>query len=105
MKIKGLDQVTRKLKDLQRRAQNLDGTHSVPVSELLAPSFMQRYTNFATFDAMLAASGFKAETKDEFEAIPDDKWDAFIVSATRFSDWQSMLTKAGEEWAKKQLGL
>lgn len=104
MKIDGLDKLQRKLNDLQRRAQNLNGTHSLPVSELMTPDFMRRYTNYANFDAMLEASGFKAETKAEFEAIPDDQWNAFIARVTRFQDWQSMLNEAGKEWATKQLG-
>ena len=104
MKIEGLDKLQSKLNDLQRRAQNLNGTHSVPVSELMTPSFMHRYTNFATFETMLEASGFKAETTAEFESIPNDQWDAFIAGATRFPNWQSMLNEAGKDWATKQLG-
>ena len=104
MKIEGLDKLQSKLNDLQRRAQNINGTHSIPVSELMTPDFMRRYTNFANFDAMVEASGFKAGTKVEFEAIPEDQWDAFIASATRFSNWQSMLSEAGKEWATKKLG-
>jgi hypothetical protein len=97
MKIKGLDQAINRLKDLEKNAQELDGTHSLPASQLLTPRFMQRYTNFPTFDAMLEASGFRAETQAEFDAISDDKWDAFIASRTRFSDWQSMLSEAAKE--------
>ena len=104
MKIKGLDQAIKKLDDIQNRAQNLNGSHSVPVSELLSPNFMQRNTKFETFDAMLEASGFKAETQAEFDAIPDDKWNVFIASTTRFSSWQAMLEEAGAEWVKKGLG-
>ena len=105
MKIEGLDNLQRKLNDLQRRAHNLNGTHSVPVSELLTPSFMQRFTNFANFDAMVSASGFKAGTQAEFDAIPNDKWNAFVASTTLFPNWKSMLNEAVNEWTKRQLGL
>lgn len=104
MNIKGLDKAINSLKDLQNRAQRLEDTHSVPVAELLTPQFMQRFTDFATFDAMVMASGFKAGTQAEFEAIPDHQWNAFISKSTRFPDWQSMLNEAGAEWAKKELG-
>lgn len=104
MKVKGLNQFITKLKDLEKKAKKLDGTHSVPISELLTPSFMQRYTSFPTFAAMLEASGFRAETQAEFDAIPNDKWDAFIATQSQFSDWQSMLSKAAKEWTQKKLG-
>jgi len=105
MKITGLDKAINSLKDLQNRAERLDGTHSVPVNELLTPQFMQQNTKFASFDDMLAASGFKAETQAEFEAIPDKEWNAFIARETEFADWQSILSEAGAEWVKKELGI
>ena len=105
MEIKGLDKAMRKLNDLQKRAERLGGSHNVPIEELLTPSFMRRHTNFETLDSMMSASGFKVETTEDFESIPDDKWNAFIAGATQFSDWQEMLNEAGKEWATKQLGL
>lgn len=86
------------------KIDGLDGEHSVPVSELLTDSFIARHTSFASSDAMFEASGFKIETKEDFAAIPDIKWDEFIRSISSFDDWKSMLSAAGQEWAVRKLG-
>jgi len=105
MEMKGLDEALRKLNDLQRRAEQLNGEQRVPISQLLNSSFMLQNTTFESFEAMLDSSGFKVETTEDFAAIPDDEWDAFIVKATRFVSWQDMLETAGKEWAVRELGL
>lgn len=105
IEMKGFDDAIRKLNDLQRRADRLNGEHRVPISQLLVSSFMLQNTPFESFEAMLSASGFKVETTEDFEAIPDDEWDAYVVKVTRFASWQDMLEAAGKEWAVKELGL
>jgi hypothetical protein len=104
-KITGLNELNRKLQDLAKKAQALDGTHNVPISELLTPAFVLKQTRFANADEMFNASGFKIETEQDFAAIPDDKWDEFIRAVSSFSDWQAMLRAASKEWAAKKLGI
>jgi hypothetical protein len=103
-KITGLDKLQKKLDDLQRKAEALDGEHQVPFSELFNSSFMQQYTKYETFEALIEAGGFKVETPDDFKAIPDNEWDEHIAVTTSFSSWQEMMNQAASEWAKKQLG-
>lgn len=97
-KITGLDKLQKKLNDLQRKAEELHGEHEISFSELFNSSFMQRYTNFTSFEALIEASGFKVET-------PDDDWDKHIAKTTKFSNWQEMINAARSEWAKNQLRL
>ncbi len=105
VEIKGLDEAKRKLEDLQARARNLHGSHQVPAGELLSPDFMHRHTRFTTFEAMVTASGFKVESSEDFAAIPNAEWDAFIRAATPFAGWDEMLGAAGQEWAARKLDL
>jgi hypothetical protein len=105
IKITGLDKLQKQLNDLQRKAEAIDGKHQVPFGELFNTSFMRRYTNFDSIDALIKAGCFKVETMDDLSAIPDDLWDAHIAKTTRFANWQEMMEGAGAEWAKKQLGL
>lgn len=93
----------RKLKDLQRRAQRLDGDHSVPVTELFDEEFMLRHTDFPTIQRLLEASGFVVASSEDLAAIPDDQWDAFIRRRTRFESWDDMTRAAAEAWAKRHL--
>ncbi len=104
-KITGLDKLQKKLSDLQKNAEALDGEHQVSFSELFNSSFMQRYTNFASIEALIDAGGFQVETPEDFKAIPDDDWDKHIAKTTKFSNWQEMMNEAASEWAKNQLGL
>lgn len=98
-KIHGFDQ----LEKLQRRIEDLDGTHNVPFDEAFSPDFMVEFTDFSSIDEMLQASGYKADTPEDFAAIPDDDWDAFVSRSTRFATWEDMRAAAGERWVQKRL--
>jgi hypothetical protein len=99
------DDFLKKLNDLQRRAEDLHGTHSVAFTELFPDEFMLRYTEFPSINAMIEASGFKVESKDDFAAIPDEQWDDFIRKRTRFTSWEEMRNSAAREWAIRRLEL
>jgi hypothetical protein len=102
IEIKGLDQLTRKLEDLQRRAENLSG--NVPTRGILTPAFLRKHSRFSSIEEMFEASGFKVETQDDFKNIPDQPWDEFIAKETTFPNWKEMLSAAGGEYAKRKLG-
>lgn len=99
-----LDDISRKLRDLQRQAEELDGEHSVPMNELFHDEFMLRNTDYPSIDEMFAASGFKIETSEDFAAVPDDEWDAFVKNRTRFASWDDMKKAAVQQWAARRLG-
>jgi hypothetical protein len=104
VKVRGLDELKRKLDALARRARRLEGTHSVRLRDLFNPDFMERYTEFSSIDEMVESSGFDVESADDFKRILDDGWDTFVASRTRFRTWKQMLAKAGEEYIVKKLG-
>lgn len=97
----GFDNLRRNLDQLQKNIESLQG--EVSFSELFTPSFMARYTNFTSFDDLLAKSGFTVESTEDFANIPDVAWDVFIASDTRFANWEEMKVKAFEEYAQRKL--
>ena len=104
--MEGFDEVQRRLDDLAKRAAELDGKQQqVPLSDLLNDNFIAKHSSFASFDELLAASPFKVETKEDFEAIPDADWDTYIVSNTSFESWEEMQQQAAGEYLAKQIGL
>ena len=103
--VRGQDQLKSRLRRLVDKARALDGEHSVPLSELCPPAFMARHTDFRTLEEMFRASGFTVETPEDFTAIPDSEWDAFVANVTRFSDWHAMQERAVAEWVRHRLGL
>ena len=104
MNIRGLDEVQRKLEELARRAQELEGK-KIPMRELFSGTFMGKYTTFPTFDAFFVASGFDAKTEEDFWKIPADQWDAAVKKGTRFQTWGEMKAAATDDYVKRHLGL
>src|SRR5574340_1214906 len=104
LKITGLEELTRKLDDLAESANDLHGTHSVPVGEMLTPDFVHAHTRFANVDEFFDASGFKVDSTEDFEAIPTEELDKFVRSVSSFESWQAMAAEAAKAWAAKKLG-
>ena len=100
----GIDEIQRNLDQLQKNVEKLKD-EKVTYNELFPSSFLERYTNFISFDDMLAKSGFKIETMEDFANIPAVEWDAFIALNTRFANWEVMQQKAYEEHVQQKLGI
>lgn len=94
----------RGLRDLQKRMQGAAGEHNVPLPDLFPPEFMQRHSEFATIDALFAASPWK-RTPEDFAAIPDNEWDSFIRLHTSFSTWAAMQSAGAREWTARRVSL
>ena len=105
MAMGSLNDLSKKLQKITNNARALNGKHSVPLGELMPPSFVSRHTRFENIDALFDAGGFKADTADEFAAIPDDKLGEFIKANSKFSSWEEMLGEAGKAFTIKKLGL
>ncbi len=104
MKIDGFDELQKKLRDLTKKVQELDGEHEIPLAELLTPSFLSKHTRFSSADDLLRASGFKVHNQQDLMAIPADRWDEFIRSVSHFENWKAMLGEATKEWTARKLG-
>lgn len=94
-----------KLHNLQRKLEQLDGEHSVELSELFPDEFMLRNTEFPSLDSMFEESGFTIKSSEDLAAIPDEEWEGFIQVRTRFTSWDEMKNAAAEEWAMRRLEL
>lgn len=105
IKITGLDKLERQLKQMEKGVKELERTNHVSFSELFTPTFMIKYTSFSSIDELLQAGGFKADSQEAFEAIPDDLLDKHISTITKFNSWEEMLGEATEQYALKKLGL
>ena len=102
-KIDGFDELSKELKTISKNAQRLDGENQVSFEDLFDKFFMEKYTNFSSFDELLEAGNFIVNSEEDFLAIPDDLFDSHINSVTKFETWQTMLDKATELWVEKEL--
>lgn len=104
MNTKGFDDLQKQLKNMQKAAKKLDGTHTVPLGELLNTRFMRKYTNFSSLDEMLEQFGYGKLSQKEFENIPENEIDSKVAETTRFKGWDDMMEKATEQYVSKKLG-
>ena len=100
-KLHGFDDLKRKLDTLRRRANNLSGP--VAFEDLFPPEFMRRYTDFKSIDEMFSA--FAIESQADFEKLSIAELDKLAQSKTRFSNWEAMKAKAGEEYMERRLDI
>jgi hypothetical protein len=105
VQVEGLDDVVRKLERLSQKAQALDGSHSVPLKDLLTGDFLRLHTSgkCGSLDEWFASSPFKIENQADFQAIPDGPWDEYVRSTTAFLSWRAMLDEAVGAYVKRQV--
>lgn len=100
----GLDDLEKELTEMAQRAEELDGTHEVPLNELLPRTFMQKHSRFSSFDQFLDESPFTVETSEDFDAIPNAEMDTYVSSVTDFDSWEDMLDEATQEYVSRKMG-
>lgn len=100
----GFDEFLGKIDHAAKKAKELEGENTVPFDESFTPAFMQQYTAFRNIDDFLTAAGIDSTDPASFDSFPEDQLDNFVKANSSFSSWESMLTKALEEWTFKQLG-
>lgn len=97
-------ELERSLNDLSKRAESLEGEHNVPFSVLFSEAFVRQYTSCVSVQDLFDKSGFTIENQEDFSWIPDDEWDVYIQSVTRFADWKSMMDAAAKVYVRKKFG-
>lgn len=98
----GVDDVLKNLKKMQKSAEEIEGTNTIPFTELFNNSFMQANTKFSDIE------NFEKESKFDFsemDSIDEKKLDEFVNLNTKFDSWDSMMTSASNKWVTKKLGL
>lgn len=100
IEIKGLDEVQKKLGEIEGRIKSLDG---LSFDKLFNEKFMRRHTEFDNFTDFVIKSKLippdtKVITKEMFEGIPDEKWDDYIAKTTYFKSWGQMQEIAVKEY-------
>ncbi len=103
----GLDQLQKRLKDLESKARALDGKHQISMSNLFSSSFLRSHTRFSSLDDLeekACERGFSLRSHEDWDSLPADQWDAFIAEYTYFANWKDMLAKGAAEWTSRQLG-
>jgi len=101
----GFDKLEQQFDRLRRNAEAMDGEHAVSFAELFSPAFMEEHTQLESFEELFKRGGFTVSSPEDFEAIPEDEWDAVVAAHTEFEDWKAMQEAAAAAWFAKGLGL
>ena len=105
VKITGLEDLEKQLKQMEKGAKELSKEKSISFESLFTDSFMRKYTSFTSMGELLNAGGFKVESQEDFEAIPNAEFDRHIAANTKFKTWENMLDEATSQYVAKKLGL
>ncbi|MDD2229945.1 MAG: hypothetical protein PHY48_11090 [Candidatus Cloacimonetes bacterium] len=104
VELKGADSIVKKLDSIARKAEQLNGEHSVPINDLFTAQFMRSNTRFSSINEMLEAGGFNIDSQADLKEVPNDDLDCLVRKETDFNNWDEMLHAASEQWISKQLG-
>lgn len=102
--LNGLDEFQKELQNMQKSAQELEGTQNIPLSELLSDSFMREHTNFSSLYEMFKQFGYSELSQQEFDEIPEKEMDSKVSKSTCFESWSAMMEKAVEIYISNRLG-
>lgn len=94
--IEGLDQFEKKLSDMSKKAESLNGEHEVPISN----EFVNSHSKYSSMRNLLDAGGFTS-----IEEANDDEFDEFINKNTDFQSWEEFLSTFAQEYFSRELGL
>lgn len=89
------------LKKLQKNMEKLQGSREVSLTEIITDDFVSSHSKYAGFDELLADIG--VTTKEEFIALPDEKFDAFLAANTEFESWVDMQKQGAAAYARSKL--
>src|SRR5438132_9786007 len=88
------------LETMQRKLQQLHGTHQVPLAEMMNDQFISRHSRFASLNEMITASGLTIDCQADFQT---DEWNLFVSQHSHFQTWHDMEQQAVKQWLQKQL--
>ena len=91
--------------DLPDPRDVFDKYEEIPIADIFDDGFVNEFTDFETFDEMVAASPSDAGSAAELELVPDGTWDEFVAEATVFDAEEEMVFAARDHWVETQLGL
>lgn len=90
------------LERFSKKINSLSGTRNVSIQTILTNNFISKHSNFNSLEEFMSECGI--HTAEEFKSFPDDEMDKFVNANTNFASWQEMISSAGAEYYKRQLG-
>lgn len=83
---------------LRKKLEGMPEVQQVP----FPPELMRKYTDYESMEDLLSASGFSVEQVRSFQDNPNEQWEQFIRTHTRFSSWREFMKAFTIEHLRKQ---
>ena len=96
------DDISKKLDQMSKSAEELNGTHSVTFDKIFTNEFMSKHSKISNIDDFL--EGTNIHNQEELEAFPEEDMDKYVIENTDFSTWEEMLVTGQEAYTLKKLG-
>lgn len=103
-KVTGIDAVQRRFKEMARAAEELNGEHQVSLDDLFSEEFMNNNTRYDSLDDFFDAAGFKIESQQDFDDLPEDELDAKVQELTKYQSWDDFKHEAIAHYTFSKLG-
>jgi len=105
IKITGIDEIQNMLKQIEKKAKELEKGTEIPLIELMPNDFMKKHTHHDSFEHFIAHSGVVPDGKDLTEdVLNSNEFNQYVKTTTKFKSWKDMLDVASTEYIQKQLG-
>lgn len=88
---------------LQKNLEEVSGTNTYNLSDVLTTDFIRANTTFGSYDDMIGESGLELTETTAEELYLNEELNAFIKANTKFENFKDMVTLAAQEYVAKRV--
>lgn len=91
------------LDKLQKNIEEVSGTHSYKLTDILNEEFIRKNTTFKSYDDMITKSGLELNETSAEELYLNEELNNFVNENTNFENFKDMCTSAASEYVAKKV--
>lgn len=91
------------LDKLQKNIEEVSGTHSYKLTDILNEGFIRENTTFKNYDDMITKSGLELNETSAEELYLNEELNNFVNENTNFENFKDMCTSAASEYVAKKV--
>lgn len=91
------------LDKLQKNIEEVSGTNTYKLSDILNTDFIRKNTTFRSYDDMIDKSGLELTETTAEELYLNEKLNAFIKANSKFENFKEMCKFAAQEYVAKRV--
>ena len=88
---------------LQKNLEEISGTNTYKLSDILTTDFIRTNTTFGSYDDMIDKSGLELTETTAEELYSNEELNTFIKANTKFENFKDMCTLAAKEYVANKV--